>query len=281
MNLTFFQYHRLSFFIFFLFFISSPLFGTISDYFIESYYNIQQGHRFYGGPQTYYVQRNREGGTKQNGWLAGGKIGYDRFKGNAAYWCFEAGTASGTLKGKTGSGSSIKSSFTDTTYEWRLGYTFHKCSWKHIYFTPYLLFEYLTERNDNEPPSSLLINSKISSTLAGIGFLSQMDLSQNFAIGMNFSAKWMLYGKNRISKFPIDDDILFDDFTLQIRNEMHYRLEVPLTYRFNCLSHSHLSLSLIPFFEYRKYGNEEGFPINFLETKFKFYGAFFQLRFRI
>lgn len=242
--------------------------------------NLKEGHRIYLGPQTYYIRRNRKGGTRQSGWLYGGRIGYERLKGNSLYLGFEAATGIGTIKGNSGLGSSLKSSFKDITYEWRLGYTFHQCSFKHLFFTPYILFESLKEINNFKEPSPLLTDTKIHATLAGIGFLSKIDICPCLSAGINFSAKFMLSGKNKFSNYPTGIGDETENFTINTGNQFHCHVEIPITYHFIQLCNSHLSVGLVPFYEYRKYESQENFPINFLETKFNFVGIFLKFMYR-
>lgn len=256
---------------------SPQLHSSVADFFVEGFYNLQQGHRFYAGPQAYYVVRNRDGGTRQSGWVGGGRIGYERLKGNSLYWCFEAATASGDLKGRSGFNNPLKSTFQDTTYEGRLGYTFHKCACQHFFFSPYILFEYIHERNDFKEPSTLLADTTIHSNLVGAGFLSQINPYPFLTVGINFSVKYMLSGKSNFKNFPdaVDPDTLIK-FSIGIGSRTHYRLEIPVSYRPFDYFRDKISLGLVPFYEFRQYGSLENHPINFSGTTYSFYGLFFR-----
>lgn len=218
----------------------------------------------YAGPEIYYVQRKREGGSHQNGWVGGLRFGYDRIKRYKLYFGGDALFSWGRLEGKSGAGNSLKSNFMDASIEGRIGYTFQQKEGNQISFTPYLGGGYFVETNNFISPSLLKLHTQTRFSYACAGFLSSMNLTDEFNIGLNFKAKYMLDGKHYISHDPEHDPV-----DMPIKNEMQYRVELPIVYRW-C---GRYDFGLVPFYEYRHYGGQASYPFDFLDTKLNLYGA--------
>lgn len=228
----------------------------------------QLANQLYIGPEIYYATRNREGGTKQHGPVFGVKAGYDHIKRYKLYWGGEVFYGAGHLKGKTGTGSKLKSRFIDFEVEGRLGYTFQQKAGCQFAFTPYIGYGYAEELNKFIHPSPLKVHFRLDYTYVPVGFLSQVTLSPLWTVGLNFKAKFMIDAKNRVTH---DEDL--GHLKMLVKNEIHYRVEGPLTYQY-C---SHIWFSAVPYYEFRHYGQQSNFPFDFQETKLNLYGIIFKL----
>ncbi|MBA3721638.1 MAG: hypothetical protein H0W88_04480 [Parachlamydiaceae bacterium] len=229
---------------------------------------LTQNHIFYAGPEIYYVNRLREKGAKQKGWVYGGRVGYDRIKRNRIYWGLDAVYAGGRLHGHSSKGSELKSNFYDANIEGRIGYTFQQKRSCRIFVTPFLGGGYGEETNNFVHPSPLTIHTQIKYGYVCGGFLSGMSVGCDWFIGLNFKAKYLIDAKNKISH-----DSEFDDVTMRVKNEMQYRVELPVVYKW-CYG---FDFGVVPFYEYRHYGQQVNFPFDFIETKLNIYGATFKL----
>lgn len=224
-------------------------------------------NQLYVGPEIYHVHRTKEGGTSQNGVLYGVRAGYDRIKSYGFYWGGDVLYATGDLKGKSGLGNRLKSDFTDKTIEGRLGYTFKRNWCYKILFTPYVGYGYQEELNHFKRPSPIPVHFKTYFDYVPFGFLSDVRFTDCFHAGINFKVKYMWDPKCKVSHDP---DI--DSFTQLIKEKFHYRVELPLTYRSEYLC-GRFWISLVPFYEYRQYGEHANFPIDFFNTKLRLAGA--------
>lgn len=223
-------------------------------------------NQLYIGPEAYYVRRVKNGGSKQNGWAGGLKLGYDRIKPFGWYWGFEAYYAFGRLNGHASSGDRIKSNYYDAQVEGRIGFTFAQQTGHQHSITPYAGGGYLWETNNFIHPSPLHIHTNIKGPYVCGGFLSQMTLCNQYDIGINFEAKYILDAKNFVSHDPD-----YSDSEAIIKNKMQYKIEIPLQYHYYSWN-----LGIVPYYEYRHYGGQAGFPFDFVETKSKIWGAFFK-----
>jgi hypothetical protein len=222
------------------------------------------------GPEIYYVKRLKERGAQQSGTLYGVRIGYDHVRRYKLYWGVDALWAKGILEGHIRD-DKLKSEFTDTNVEARLGYTFQSKYWRCLSFTPYTGVGYFWEMNNYQHPSPLKIHFKNTFSYVPVGFLSQIFIMPNLSLGVNFKVRVILEGEQRSSRDP-----KFDKLTQHYDEKLQYRLELPVTYFF-CWNIHPLGVSLVPFFEYRCYGHRANFPFDFLETKLRIYGATLKL----
>lgn len=222
------------------------------------------------GPEIYYMTRTKEGGSKQTGTLYGVRLGYDHVQRYKIYGGIDVLWAQGTLEGHV-EDDKLKSEFTDFNGEARLGYTFQCKFWRCLSFTPYLGVGYFCEKNNYQHPSPLKIHFRNSFSYVPIGFLSQVFLNRNLSIGVNFKVRVIIEGEQHVSHDPSNDS-----HTQKYEEKLQYRAELPVTYFFCWKCHS-LSISLVPFFEYRQYGHRANFPFDFLEVKFKLYGSTLKL----
>lgn len=225
----------------------------------ERYFN-----RVYIGPEIYHACRTREGGTHQSGTVYGARCGYDYVKRFNFYVGGEALYGKGHLTGHSTKTKKIKSAFTDLMIEGRAGYTFQQKTGYRFSLTPFVGGGYAVEKNNFIHPTPLHVHFRTQYSYALAGFLSQMSWSPSLDIGINFKARYMIDAKNRVTHDPD-----FDNFDMLIKNEWHYRVELPITYYVN----PKFLLALVPFYEYRHYGGQPNYPFDFLETKLCLYGA--------
>lgn len=224
----------------------------------------------YIGPEIYYVRRTKEGGAEQTGTLYGVRLGYDHIRRYKLYWGIDALWAQGTLKGKTNE-AQVKSTLTDMNVEGRIGYTFQTKSWRCLSFTPYTGLGYFWENNYFEHPTPLPIHFKNQFAYVPIGFLSQVFITPQWSIGLNFKIRYLIDSSVHASNDPEHENS-----TQKYEEELQYRIELPIIY-FRCWKEHSLAVGLVPFYEYRPYGYQANYPFDFLETKFRLYGATLKL----
>lgn len=234
-----------------------------------------------GGPEIYFLERIRPGGTQQSGWFDGLRLGIDRIKINGWYGGGDIFYSKGNLKGSTASGSALVSVMQDQIYEVRVGYTlgqkvFHPNKLLRLcyFFTPFIGWGHFEEINDFHPPSPLPCRFTDTFNFFSGGFLSGLNFNSLLSIGINFKLKFMNNGQSKISNDP-----LFSEVTLLIKDEIHLRLGIPIAFNppntlFN------MGFLISPFFEYRHFGGKEGFPFNYKETEFYLYGTQVALTYR-
>lgn len=229
-------------------------------------------HQFYIGPEFYYISRDKDGKdgrAKQHGYIYGGRAGYDRIKRYRIYWGVEGVYATGDIRGHK-KGKKVKIDFTDENIEGRLGYTFQmKKGWMPA-FVPFVGYGYIRETSKFKKPSPIPIKQRITFDYIAAGFLSQFYPHPLWVVGVNFKARFLFNSKCKIS-----DDPDYEDFTQNIEHKVQYRVELPITYRLNCWC-DHLAVAVVPFWDYRHYGEHANFPFDFKDVKLNFYG--FDLR---
>lgn len=225
-------------------------------------------HQLYIGPEIYDVNRSKAikyGRSKQDGFVYGGRVGYDRIKRCRFYWGIDALYATGDLCGHKDAGK-VKLRFTDENIEGRIGYTFQmKEGWMPT-LVPFVGYGYLRETSKFKRPTLLLIKQRISYDYVALGFLSQIYPHPLWVIGLNFKAR-ILFN----SKCKITDDPDYEDTSQNFKHKVQYRVELPITYRLNCWCDK-LAVALVPFYEYRHYGEEVNFPFDFKDLQFNLYG---------
>lgn len=219
------------------------------------------------GPECYYLHRIREGGSQQKGMIYGVNVQAERIKGKSWYAGLDYLYAKGDLQGKSRSNLSICSQLKDSIIEARLGYCLEGQFHRPCYFIPFGGYGYFHETNQFHSPSPVPFLFTDTFYYCVAGFLSSINFSALVSIGLNFKVYFMLNGKSQISKDP-----LFKDISLDMENEIQYRLEVPCFYHLCSFFKQLLSIGLIPFYEFRHFGGREDFPFNFIDTKFHLYG---------
>lgn len=218
------------------------------------------------GPEVYGIKRLKQGGTYQNGRMDGLRAGFDRIKSYGWYLGADYLYASGRLKGETVTGRTLKSVMTDQIFEVRGGFTLQQNTNGYPFFIPFLGAGHFKEINDFKPPSPLTCKFADSFNYAACGFLSGVNLNPLLSMGINFKVRLMLDGQSHVTNDP-----KFNEVHLTMLEETHYRVELPITLMPpNTLGDSFFQL--VPFYEFRHFGGREGFPFNFIDTKFHLYG---------
>lgn len=225
-------------------------------------------------PEYYYLVREREGGTKQHGNLGGIRVSYDHIKPYRLYWGGQAFYGAGTLNGHTGSGSDIRSRWTDEMVEGYLGFTLQAKEAPYFTFTPFGGYGYFRETNKFVSPSPLHLKFTTSFGYFAYGFLSNVMVTPCLSVGLNarFKTPWG-------PRCEVTGDPEFEDIKQYVGEELQYRLELPIVYqgKFVC---GLLEFGLMPFYETREYGGRENFPFDFFKTTLRIYGINFQVIYR-
>lgn len=228
-----------------------------------------KGHRLLIGPEAYYVYRHRDGGTKQRGWLGGGRFIYEHLRRYNIYWGIEGAMAGGELKGSSSSGSTLKSTMRDRSIEVRFGYTFQFKRGHRFAFTPFIGCGYMIEDNNFKRPTALHLHFKIAYRFLSAGFLSSIYICDSVKVGLNVKVRHLLDPRCKISNDPD-----FPTTSLKIGNDnLQYRIELPVTYP--CGLYSFVAT---PFYENRIYGGWVGYPFDFMRTRLYNYGLTLQLQ---
>jgi hypothetical protein len=210
------------------------------------------------GPEVYHVNRKREGGTRQSGWLSGGRILIDNRRRYCIYCAFEGAYARGSLHGHTGSDVSIKSHLTNATVEGRLGYTFYiKPAWRTL-ITPFIGIGYLWEGNNFFKPSDFKLHFLTKYSYFTGGLITSFEPTECLTIGLNIKLRYMWDPRCHISNDPE-----FSSTSLRIGNDqLQYRFELPITYDVtDCWS-----VVAVPFYERRYYGKQADYPFDYMRT---------------
>ena len=230
-------------------------------------------HQMSIGPEVYYVKRTREGGSEQDGCLFGARLGYNYIRRYAFYLGCDGLYAEGTLRGEGKDGKKLKSNLSDANLEGRIGYTFESKCCYHPSFTPFFGFGYFWEINKYKHPSPLTVHFHNHFTYIPVGFLSRVFINPCLSIGLNLKARILLEGKTQVKH-----DAECEDSELTYEEMPHYRVEVPISYYFDWCD-IEMGAILEPFYEYRHYGHRANYPFDFLDTKFRLYGANLRLLF--
>lgn len=224
-------------------------------------------HNLFLGPEVYHSKRTKEGGSHQTGWLVGGRVLYERRAPCKLYWAFEGAYAYGTITGKTGAGKKLKSHLTDGEIEGHLGYTFCFPKICRVTLTPYGGYGLFTSINDFVSPSPLHCKYFDNFQYALAGIDAYIPLGACLQAGVNFKAKFMTKGRSTVTE---DDD--YDDITLLMSNKTQYEVELPIRYK-TCWKHCKIMMDIAPFARWRHFGGRVNFPFDFIDTKFRIYGA--------
>lgn len=242
---------------------------------LASIASLHAEHIFSVGPEFYYLKRVREGGTEQSGRMDGLRVGYDRIVDNSWYLGGEFFASQGRLKGDSSYGRPLHSVLKDLIYEGRLGYTFSMQPVTYpshrSFFTPFGGYGHFHETNAFKAPSPIPFTFVDTFNYFVAGFLSGINFNPLLSMGINFKVDFMIDPTSKV-----EDDPLYEDITLKMKKEINVRLDIPFAYRFCFLKRSSMVL-LAPFYEFRHFGGQVGFPFDFIDTKFYLVGAKLQL----
>lgn len=247
------------------FIITLVCFNTCADALLS----FRGPHRISLGPEFYFMQRNKEGGSKQRGFLYGGRFTYDRIRRSALYWGIDAMYAAGKLCGHNSLSEHLRSRKRDSSIEGHFGYTFKKTIGCSYWLTPYVGGGYFEGTNRFVAPSPMQykITNRFPYILAG--FISRVDFKNGLGAGINFKAQ---YSIGACSKITEDPDPEVDNSRLIIEDKFSYEVDIPLYYK-TCYKEKKVELSFSPFYRFRHYGAHENHPFDFIDTRFHIYGA--------
>lgn len=222
----------------------------------------EEVYRFSLGPEIYHMKRWRQGGTRQRGWLFGGRVRAERIKDFGWYVGLDGLYAEGELRGQTGSGFPLQSNVTDWMAAGRLGYAFKPSLESPNRFIPYWGYGYLAEKNQFKPPSRLTCTFHENFYFTSLGFLSSTNFTSLLSMGLNFEMRFMTEVQSEVTGDPLYNTVHF-----HVTKELQTRVEIPFAY-----SGENLGVTLSPFYEYRHFGGREGYPFNYLNTQFSLLG---------
>lgn len=228
---------------------------------------IKRQHRLFIGPEVYYSKRTKEGGAHQDGWLYGGHGTFERRKHGGLYYAIDGYYATGDMKGKTAAGKTLKSEITDREIEGRLGYSLCIKSWKKLNIIPYGTYGDFYCTNDFKKPSPLPCTYHEHYQYAGGGLDVSFFPAPCLECGVNAAAKYMLNGKCKIK-----DDPDYDDLNLIIESKLQYEIDLNFRY-FTVWKNKPINALFTPFYRYRHFGGRMNWPFDYIDTKFKNYGA--------
>ncbi len=223
-------------------------------------------HYFYIGPEFSYVKRTREGGSRQSSFMYGGHFLYERMAGNSLYWALDAYYTTGNAHGKTGSGSKLKSTFTDSQVEGRFGLTWHLPYLNRLFLTPYVAYGAFYSTNRFHHPSPISCELQDSFRYGACGLITTWSIRESLVVGIDFRGKYMLNGKDRVTH-----DHEHDDVKLDIECMWQYELDIPIEF-ITCVYGRNVSLRAVPFYRFRHLGGKPNYPYDFFETKYRIYG---------
>lgn len=218
------------------------------------------------GPEIYYAQREKGGGTKQTGWLYGGRALYERKIPCGFYWALDGYYAYGKLHGNGSSGSKLKSELTEKEIEGRLGYSLCFKSCKNFTITPFGCYGYYCNTNKFVDPSPLEITYHDSYQYGGGGISLALPFTRCFTAELIFNANYSFQAKSLIK----DDE--YDDIKLIVENKIQYQASLPLRYA-ACIRGWKMIIEFAPFYRSRHFGERPNYPFDFIKTKFQNYGA--------
>jgi hypothetical protein len=251
----------------FLLLLSSQAWGYLAP-------SCRNPHRFGLGPEVYFAERRKEGGSEQHGLLYGFRMTYDRVRPWGLYWGIDGHYAHGRLKGHSGRGASLNSNFEVGEVEARFGYAMDfKCRLR-PWILPFMGVGYITHVNRFLPPVMLPVRFNISYEYIATGLALGIWLAPQWDVQLVLKAGFPFNMRCKVTNDPS-----FNDLKQLIDEEVQYWVDLPITYH-RCFNGHPVAISLVPFFRYRRFGGREGFPFDFIDTRFQFYGArlLFELR---
>ncbi len=241
-----------------------PFFGDLYGIF-----SFRGPHRVAVGPEIFFMQRNKKGGSKQRGFLYGGRFTYDRIRRSALYWGADAMYAVGKLDGHNSDSRILHSRKRDSEIEGRLGYTLKKNWGCDYYLIPFFGAGYFQGTNRFVDNSPMLYKITTNFPYITLGFLSRIDFCNSLGCGVNFKTKYSVGARGKITDDP---DPLIDKSRFIVEDKFSYELDLPLYYN-NCCFGKKVELAFVPFYRFRHYGGHENCPFDFIDTRFHIYGA--------
>lgn len=218
------------------------------------------------GPEIFFYHRGRASGTFQQGRMDGIRVRAERFCPCGLYVGADYFRAYGEIYGENSRKLTIFSKIHDEIYEGRVGFCFQPLH-PGIWFVPFVGMGHFAEINDAFPPTPLCLCTIDQFSYFLAGFHSWIYSAHCFSIGFRFESMWMQNAKSKITEDP-----WYEDVTLSIQNVPYVRLELPLRYQ-PAKCHSYFTWQLTPFYEYRHFGEKEGYPFDYIDTKFHLIGG--------
>jgi hypothetical protein len=219
------------------------------------------------GPLAYYMKRQRDNYTQQGGELYGLSANWQRLKNNAIYLGGFFDVAEGNLYGYTGSGSPLKSLFTDMDAEAQIGYTFFCTGRICAQFSPFIGVGYLQQTNKFLPPSSNTFKFVDRVQYGSFGFYWTNYFTSRFSTGLKITLKPIYKAKCFVSNDPSNDNVI-----QLIDEKMFVTVEIPITY--SLFNHScRYKFTITPFYDYRDFGGRFNYPYDFIRTTYNSVGA--------
>ncbi|MBS0624083.1 MAG: hypothetical protein JSS62_05620 [Verrucomicrobia bacterium] len=219
------------------------------------------------GAEACRMKRMRYGGTQQQGTLNGARLTYNRLAPSCIYLGADYFKGKAQMSGHSGTQKPIASEITDSILEGRFGYVFPTQAERVSLFALFTGYGSFRETNDFNHPTPLPLTFTDTFSYIPVGFLAGINVTSFMNVGLNFKAMFMLDGESHIF-----DEELNSSETLLMNNEINIRIELPVT-----LSPSdtlfNLSFAVVPFLELRHFGGREGYPYDFLDTKFNLIGG--------
>ena len=228
-------------------------------------------HRVWIAPEAYHTRRERQGGADQEGWLGGIRACLERDEVNALYWGLEGGWAEGRLKGIDSQGQDLNINMTDLGIEARLGITLAARLRLNMSITPFVGIGYYQGVMRFVPPSRLTIRLCDYYKFATVGIMTKVWCDERLSVGLNIKVRQMYNGKERSSRDPD-----YPDETVLMKDELSWCFEMPISSQY-CYEGWPINLGVTPFYEERHYGGREGYPMDFVDTKYFIYGVRFIL----
>jgi hypothetical protein len=236
-----------------------------------SLWPVKGPHRLFIGPEVYFTKRDKEGGSKQDGWMYGGEVRYERRPYGGFYWCLEGYLATGEINGKTASDRKLKSDLTDREIEGLLGYSFCLKSLKRLTIIPFGGYGYFDCKNDFKKPSPITCKYCDHFQYAVAGLEASFFPKTCLECGVKLKIEFMMEGKSEVRNDPE-----FDQVTLLIENENQWVIELPFRY-YSCWKNKKIAAIFSPFYRCRHFGGRMNWPFDYIDTKFHNYGASFLL----
>lgn len=230
---------------------------------------IRGPHRVGVGPEIYFMQRRKDGGSSLRGFMFGARANYDRIRRSSLYWGADAQWAVGTLCGHNADHDELRSRKRDSEIEGRLGYTWKRKLGCNFWLTPFAGAGYFEGTNRFMHPSPL--EYKITNTMPYLvgGFLWRSDVKSFFSVGLNFKCKYSVGARSHITNDPNPE---VNNERLIIEDKISYNVDIPLYFDF-CCGGRKLEVTFTPFYHFRHYGAHENHPFDFIDTRFHMYGA--------
>ncbi len=223
-----------------------------------------QGHRIGVGPEAFYTTRRITEGSKQGGWLYGGRGQYIRQVPWGIMWGAEGYYACGEIKGRGTSGNRRVSWKSDAEVEGYVGFTFYQpiCSYG-ISFSPFAGYGNFWGRNSIKEPVHCKTRTRFHYYLGG----AELNLAvyDYLDVAVRFKSKFV----EEAERFLIKES---DVRRKRIGDRVNYEVEVPFIYS-RCFCQRQFSLEFVPFYRFRDYGPWENSPHDFKEEQYRTWGT--------